>query len=328
MKDFQSIINSAEYDFLRTNSALGDHLKYLVLGGSYAYGLETEESDLDLRGFFVNDPKDFWALGTPIDFVADTATDTQLFSLKKFLYLLTQNNPNMLELIGVDKEAILLSTPIADCILNNQSVFLTKQVFFTFSGYSIQQLRRLQNALVANNESDELKEQHMLQSMKRMLLIHSNEFNAIDLVNDIELFIDESNGEVFIDFKRSLPLRELLKLYKMINNNFNNFDKINHRNRKKDDYRLHKHACHLIRLLLSAIDILKTGRIRTKMTEFTDLLRSIKAGEVTFDYVFDLQKKLEQQLQTAYDNSKLPNNVDFKRIDLFLQSVMYNLLDR
>ncbi len=36
--DFKKLMNSEEYDFLRTNERLGNRIMLLGLGGSYSYG--------------------------------------------------------------------------------------------------------------------------------------------------------------------------------------------------------------------------------------------------------------------------------------------------
>ena len=48
--DFKKLMNSKEYDFLRTNERLGNRIMLLGLGGSYSYGTNNEGSDIDFRG--------------------------------------------------------------------------------------------------------------------------------------------------------------------------------------------------------------------------------------------------------------------------------------
>ena len=47
--DFIKLMHSAQYDFLRTNPRLGNRIILMGLGGSYAYGTNNENSDIDLR---------------------------------------------------------------------------------------------------------------------------------------------------------------------------------------------------------------------------------------------------------------------------------------
>ncbi len=54
LEEVKRKINSLEYDFLKTNEHLGKNIILLGLGGSYAYGTNTPESDLDIRGIALN----------------------------------------------------------------------------------------------------------------------------------------------------------------------------------------------------------------------------------------------------------------------------------
>lgn len=48
--EIRELANSNEYDFLRDDKRLGDNIILLTLGGSYAYGMNNENSDVDFRG--------------------------------------------------------------------------------------------------------------------------------------------------------------------------------------------------------------------------------------------------------------------------------------
>ena len=58
------------------------------------------------------------------------------------------------------------------------------------------------------------------------------------------------------------------------------YDKLGKRNRKKDDNHLNKHAMHLIRLFMMAIDILERGEIRTFRQEEHQLLMEIRKWQL------------------------------------------------
>ena len=57
------------------------------------------------------------------------------------------------------------------------------------------------------------------------------------------------------------------------------YDKIGKRNKKKDDNHLNKHAMHLVRLFMMAIDILERGEIKTHRKDDLPLLLSIRNGD-------------------------------------------------
>ena len=47
--NFSEYIKKSEYDFIRDNEHLGDNIILLTLGGSYAYGMNKEGSDVDIE---------------------------------------------------------------------------------------------------------------------------------------------------------------------------------------------------------------------------------------------------------------------------------------
>ena len=78
------------------------------ISGSRAYGTNLPKSDTDIRGVFVLPEKDFYSLNY-IPQVADTTNDTVYYELKRFIELLADNNPNILELLNAPEDCILHS---------------------------------------------------------------------------------------------------------------------------------------------------------------------------------------------------------------------------
>lgn len=66
MEQIQDKLKSKEYDFLRTDKNLGNNIIILTLGGSHAYGMDKEGSDLDVRGIALNSKSDI-LLGTDFE---------------------------------------------------------------------------------------------------------------------------------------------------------------------------------------------------------------------------------------------------------------------
>jgi predicted nucleotidyltransferase len=71
-----------DYSFLTKNEHLGYNICLLGLGGSYAYGTNVPDSDIDIRGIATNSPKE---LLTNCNFeqVINKETDTTIYSLRK-----------------------------------------------------------------------------------------------------------------------------------------------------------------------------------------------------------------------------------------------------
>ena len=297
---------------------------YLTISGSHAYGTNNEDSDIDIRGVFLNSMESRIGIKSPIEDYESKVTDTVLYSFHKFCKLLSQVNPNVIEMLGTREEDVLLSSPLSNILRDNAELFLSKRAFITFAGYATQQLRRLENALARDSYPQSEKERHILQSFDAEMLAVQKKFSDFNLCNDIKLYLADSrkedfDKEIYIDANlHGVPLRDYIILNNDLNNMIKNYEKIRHRNNKKDAAHLNKHAMHLIRLYYTGIDILKEGTIRTYREKEHDILMSIRNGEVPFEKIFELRNKLELELQKARDESKLPDEPSYDKINDFI----------
>jgi predicted nucleotidyltransferase len=130
----------------------GGHLMYLVLAGSHAYGTNTEDSDLDLRGVFIPFQKYFFGLQDfeylerdPHKNPGYKGPDVQLNSMKKFVSLAAKANPNVIEHMFVARENVLFVRDYMWGILENRHKFLSKLAAKTYGGYAQGQLHKMQS---------------------------------------------------------------------------------------------------------------------------------------------------------------------------------------
>ena len=132
---------------------------------------------------------------------------------------------------------------------------------------------------------------------------------------------------------RHLPLREYETMCSIMYKVVKDYDKIGKRNKKKDDNHLNKHAMHLLRLFMMAIDILERGEIRTKRVKEQELLLKIRNGgfqkeDKTFAPEFyDLLADYEKRLNQAARDSALPDSPDMKRVEEFVEYVNRKALE-
>ena len=61
--DFKALLQQPEYEFIPSNERLGKRIMLLGIGGSYAYGTNNENSDIDLRGVTLQLPSDLTVRG-------------------------------------------------------------------------------------------------------------------------------------------------------------------------------------------------------------------------------------------------------------------------
>lgn len=121
---------------------LEDHVIYRCVCGSRAYGLDTEESDTDLRGIYLAPAELEWSLhGAPEQF-EDHENQACYWELQKFLVMALKANPNILECLYsplVEKAA-----PIAEAVLQMRDRFLSQMIFQTFNGYALSQFKKIE----------------------------------------------------------------------------------------------------------------------------------------------------------------------------------------
>ena len=97
---------------------------------------------------------------------------------------------------------------------------------------------------------------------------------------------------------------------------------LNHRNNKRDENHLNKHAMHLVRLYLMAFDILEKEEIKTYRADDMELLMSLRNGSYMLEdgsyrpEFFEYIDTLEKRLAYAVKNTALPQKPDYKRIGI------------
>ncbi|MBR6664603.1 MAG: nucleotidyltransferase domain-containing protein [Lachnospiraceae bacterium] len=329
--DFRKLMLTSEYDFLRNHPRLGDRIILMGLGGSYAYGTNNENSDIDFRGITLNLPSDLLGL-TEFEQYEDGSTDTVIYSFNKIVKLLLECNPNTIELLGLDEDQYLIKNELGQELLDHKGLFLSKRAVKSFGGYASAQLRRLQNAIARDSMAQQEREQHIYSSVKNALEDFQRKNEMFDKGN-IRIYIDESQNpeletEIFIDADyKHLPLRDYENMLGVMNSVIRDYDKIGKRNKKKDDNHLNKHAMHLVRLFMMAIDILEKGEIRTHRTDDLELLKSIRRGDFqkadgTYEKEFyDLLSDYEKRLEVATAKTTLPDNPDMEKVEQFVEYV-------
>jgi uncharacterized protein len=112
---------------------------FLVIRGSHAYGTNIETSDTDFAGVFIQSLDDILG-STYKQQINDDTNDTVIYEIRRFLELLSSNNPTVLELLNTPEECILYKHPIFDLILEDKDQFITKICSKSFGGYATAQI--------------------------------------------------------------------------------------------------------------------------------------------------------------------------------------------
>lgn len=337
IEEIKQLVESEQYDFLRSNEHLKNKIVFLTLGGSYSYGTNIDTSDVDIRGCALNSRSDLLGLSN-FEQVVNNTTDTTVYSFNKLINLLLNCNPNTIEMLGCKPEHYIYLNTIGEMMISSRKMFLSKKAVYSFGGYANQQLRRLENALARDRLPQSRKEEHILKSMKNAMKSFSDRYTEFDS-GSIELFIDKSNRddldtEIYTNISLiKYPARELSSIMNDLTNIVSSYDKLTQRNKKKDDNHLNKHAMHLVRLYLMCLDILEKEDIITYRENDLDMLRSIRAGEYqksdgTYrNEFFELIDELDRKLNYAKENTSLPAHPDMKKVEEFVMAVNRRAID-
>lgn len=328
--NFNELLKTKEYEFLKTDSHLGDKIILLGLGGSYAYGTNIETSDVDIRGIALNSKSDLIGMSN-FEQRVNESTDTTIYAFNKIIQLLLNTNPNTIELLGLKADHYLYLSSIGKELLDNRKMFLSKRCIYSFGGYANQQLMRLKNNIARYQFSQSEKEQHMLSSIENALYDFKNRYQEFDN-GSINLFIDKAihedmNTEIFMDVNLThYPLRDYKSIWSEMNNIVKDYSKIGGRNKKKDSNHMAKHMMHLIRLYMMCLDILEKEEINTYRAEEHDLLMDIRNGKYMIndkvkDEFWELLNEYEKRFNYAKENTNLPINPDNKKVEEFVMSV-------
>lgn len=338
INEIKAKLNSNEYNFLKTDKCLGSNVILLTAGGSYAYGTDNENSDLDIRGCAVNSRMGILASGSFKQFTntdaligedfeqfTDDATDTVIYSFNKFMFLLANCNPNTIEMLGCRPEHYFYLSDIGRELIDNSDMFLSKKAVSTFGGYAMQQMYRLRQ-LTTNKMPQADLEEHILHVLSSMEENFAEKYSAYP-DDAIKLYIDTAvqkgfDKEIFMDINlHHYPLRDYCRLWNELQATVKNYAKVGKRNKNAAAHnKIAKHSMHLLRLYMMCIDILEQQKIITYREKEHDLLMDIRSGKYLgaddkpLPEFFEMVNEYEKKLEYAKKNTTLPDEPDYERI--------------
>lgn len=338
INEIKAKLNSDEYNFLKTDKHLGSNVILLTTGGGHAYGTETANSDLDIRGCAVNSRlgilvSESFRQFTDMDALVsenfeqftDANTDTVIYSFNKLMFLLANCNPNTIEMLGCRPEHYFYLSDIGRELIDNADMFLSKKAIDTFGGYAMQQMYRLKQLTTSKMPQADLEE-HILHVLSSMEENFAGKYSAYP--NDaIKLYIDTAvqkdfDKEIFMDVSlHHYPLRDYCRLWNELQATVKNYAKVGKRNKNAAAHnKIAKHSMHLLRLYMMCIDILEQQKIITYREKEHDLLMDVRSGKYLgvddkpLPEFFEIVSEYEKKLEYAKKNTTLPDDPDYERI--------------
>lgn len=331
LEEIKKELTTEKYDFLRNNENLGNNIIMLTLGGSYAYGTNNEDSDIDIRGCALNNKTQILT-NQNFDQVIDENTDTTIYSFNKLISLLTNVNPNTIELLGNKPEHYFYLSSIGQELISHAHMFLSQKAVHSFGGYANQQLYRL-NQRAAHQLSQSGLEEHILKTLEFMKSDFNKKYSSFP-DDQINLYIDKAvqkgyDTEIFMDVKLThYPLRDYCSMWNELQNTVKAYGKVGKRNEHALEHgKIAKHMMHLCRLYMMCLDILEKEKIITYREKEHDLLMDIRNGKYLdgndqpIPEFYEMVAEYEKKLDYAKKHTNLPEKPDYKKIQEFLASV-------
>lgn len=332
-------------------------LLFECLSGSKAYGLDTPESDTDIKGIYFMPKEMFFGLRY-IPQISNENNDEVYYEIGRFVELLIKNNPNIVEILATPKECILFKHTLMDKL--RIDLVLSKLCKDTFGGYALTQIRKakglkkkilnpmpktkksvLDFCFITENYSS-VKAKNWLKSNNILkedcgLSKISNASNLYALFHDIEkkftykgIANKESANQISIS---SIPNGEKEIAYLFFNkDSYSSYCKeyceywewVENRNENRYDLnRNHgkdydaKNIMHTIRLLQVALEIVRDGKLNVKRKNRNELL-SIKRGEFNYNELLKMAEELMQKIEQETTKSLLPEKPDAVLIETLL----------
>ncbi len=346
-----------DIDYLRKNNLI----ILECISGSRAYGLETPESDTDIKGVFLLPKKDFYGLGyTPQ--VSNDSNDIVFYEFGRYMQLLSLNNPNILELLNTPKESVIYKHEFLEEI--KPELILSKLCQNTFGKFAISQIKKakglkkkivnpmskqrksilsfcyinyknssisLEKYLDTNNWEQQNCGLTKIAHMKDVYgLYHSTQVKFNGIIrhydsNEITLSsIPKSQKQQILMYFNKDGYSKYCKEYKEYWHWVENRNQKRYQNTQSHGKNYDaKNMMHTFRLLEMATEIAQQKQVNVKRNNREFLLK-IKSGYYEYEDLLKMAKQLQIEMERAFENSVLPENPNLEIIN----ELTYQVRDR
>ena len=113
---------------------------FKAIVGSQSYGTNTPESDIDIKGVYVQDSDDILSFNYKEQI--NINKDECYYEIRRFLELAKTGNPTILELLYTPEDCILQIEPEFRLVREHARKFLTKKCYNSFAGYAHMQIQK------------------------------------------------------------------------------------------------------------------------------------------------------------------------------------------
>ena len=119
-----------------------DRILFECRSGSFAYGTNTEKSDIDIKGIFYQEKDELISLDSAPIQISDESNDTSYYSLRRYIELASNANPNILELLYMPEDCIQKTSSAFSKLLTFREEFITEKCLETHRAYALAQIKK------------------------------------------------------------------------------------------------------------------------------------------------------------------------------------------
>lgn len=331
------------------------------ISGSKAYGLDTPNSDTDIKGVFILPKEEYYGL-TYTPQVNNETNDIVFYEFGRFMELLSLNNPNILELLNTPESAIIYKHPFLNEI--NSELILSKLCNNTFGKFALSQIKKAKGLKkkIVNPVAKERKsvlsfcfinyDQGAIPLLKYLEIKgwqqeHCGLVNIPHMKDVYGLYYSdqlgfsgvlrgkESNDICLSSIPKSTKQEALMYFnrngYSTYCKEYREYwDWVDKRNDDRyENTKSHgknydsKNMMHVFRLLEMAIEIGNEKKVNVKRPN-RDFLLDIKAGKFEYEELLKMADLKQTEMESAFESSSLPDNPDLELIN----ELTYRLRDK
>lgn len=332
---------------------------YETVSGSRAYGLDSPESDTDIRGVFIMPCEEFYGFDY-VEQVTDETNDTVYYELKKFITLLARNNPTVLEMLYSPEQCIRLEHPLFTRIKGEQ--WLTKLCSASFAKYAASQVKRARGLKkkIVNPMPKERKGVldfcYVTNAGKTIAfrewlsawgfkeewcglakLEHFRDSYALyyseELTGGGVLRKGDSQDVFVTNIPKGMEPAAYLHFnrdgYKRFSKEYGDYWQwVEKRNEERYQSTLNhgknydaKNMMHTFRLLTMAKEIARDGECRVRREDDREFFLSIKAGDFDYDELLGMADELIAEVEGLFKSSTLPESPDMAMLEQLLVEI-------
>lgn len=290
---------------------INTHTIFRTITGSHAYGMATKDSDVDVRGVAIAPASTVLGFAYNFEQYEDPKEDTVIYDVRKFFKLATDNNPNIIELLFINKAYWQKHLPVWMMIYDRRQEFLHKGCVQKYTGYAFAQLKRIKTHrkwLLDPPKKKPLREEYGLPEHKKLTNSERGALNAL---------MEEG-------YDPGKDIMTYLVNEKKYQAHLNHWKQYKHWKKTRNPARAEleakygydtKHASHLVRLMEQCVEILTEGTLTVGRMDLATTCVDVRAGLWPYEKIMEYAEQKEVECQELYETSTLRKKPNKKALN-------------